>query len=159
MPTIPLWLIPSKGHVASVTLTPQAVSSGGTLSDGTAVVLTGRLSGLSTNLQSEKAEINTITSSRQNSVIVSDGFSVTVAVLKVNDGTNVDPLITALKAADIFKLSWTEGTVAGEIKTYTLYVSRTSYTANIQGRGEVIAEFSGDSVDVGAADFYKVVTA
>lgn len=157
MPTIPIWLIASKGHVHTVSITPQSATLGVLADIGSAVILTGRLSGIDTNLQSEKAEINTITSPRQNSVVLSDGFSISMAILRVNNGTDIDPLLTAFRAAEYFKLSWVEGTVAGFINTYTAYVSRTSMNWNVQGRGEVIATFSGDSIDVGSADFFKVL--
>lgn len=155
--TIPDWFIPSKGHLTNVTLTPQ-VNTNGTLSDGTSVVLTGRLSRINVDLSPEKSEINAITSPRHNNVVLGDGWHIDIAVLKANgSATNNGPLRDACLASDIFKLSWVEGTIAGKIQTITAYGSRGTYNSDIGGRGEVMESLGFDSVDTGAADFFKVV--
>jgi hypothetical protein len=156
---IPLWLIASKGGVRNVTITPQSVNaSTGALTDGTPVVVTARLRGLGLDMTPEKAEINSVTSPRQNSVVISDGFTFRLEVLKVNNQTNViDPLRAAILAADVFKLSWVEGPGATTTsQTVTCYGSRGPYSMSVQGRGEVMAELSFDSVDPGSADFFTV---
>lgn len=156
MPTIPDWLIVSKGHLTAVVLTPQT-NTNGVLADGTPVTLTGKLSSLGADLTPEKSEVNTITSPRHNNIVIGDGFQIRIAVLKVNGGGDVDPLRTAILSNDVFKLSWQEGLVTPNINTVTCYASRGPYSFDAAGRGEVIATLSFDSVDPGAADFFKVV--
>lgn len=159
--TMPDWFIPSKGHLTTVVITPQ-VNTGGVLTDTTPVfTVTARLSRLNVALTPDKQMINTITSPRDNNVVLGDGWHIDVAALKINGGSGtgngVDQLRAASLVADYFKLSWVEGTVAGRIETITCFASRGEYGADIASRGEVVAALGFDSVDVGATDFFKVV--
>lgn len=166
---VPDWFVTAKGHLTSLTLTGQTETisvSGNTLADGTAVILSGRLSSFGVQLSPVKSNINTITSPRGNNVVIEDNFSLQIDVLKVNGGTNVDALrrmilghsgTGAAVGYNHFKVSWVEGTLATMIDTITCYGSRGEYSFNAGGKAEVIASLSIDCVDPGAADFFTVV--
>lgn len=166
---VPDWFVTAKGHLTNLVLTGQTQtisSAGNTLTDDVSVTLTGRLSSFGVTVSPTKAQISSITSPRQNMVVIDDGFSVHLDVLKVNGGVNVDVLrrmiatFTGTGAAlgyDYFSLSWVEGLVTGQIDTIKLYGSRGEYQSNIQGKGEVIASLGLDCVDPGQADFFKIV--
>lgn len=153
MASIPLYQLGK--HLVAITITPQNVSTAGVLSDGTPIscVATRRSMGL--DFQPEKSEINHGGSTRHNNVVLADGYSYNIEVLKVNNGNDPAPLKTAYLAYDIFKVSWTEGTGTSQ-KVNTIYGSRGAAGDRYDGRGEVIFTFAIDCVDVGASDFYTL---
>lgn len=161
--SVPDWFIPSKGHLTTITITPQT-NTAGALADTTPVyTVTAILSRLNVSLTPDKQMINTITSPRDNNVILGDGWHIDIAALKIATGSGsagggVDKLRAAFLANDIFKLSWVEGT-GTHTETITCYGSRGEYGADISGRGEVVAALGFDSLDTGATEFFKVVIA
>lgn len=149
MATIPLWLLGR--HLAALSITGQAVSAGGVLSDsGSAVNLLAKSSGIDHSITPTKAEINSLNSTRENNVILSDGYSLNLSVLMVNDGTDPSPLRTLVESFDVLKVVITKGT-GGSAKTYTGYFTRGVYSESMQGRGQVIASLALDGVDAGAS--------
>jgi hypothetical protein len=137
--------------LATVLVTPQIVSTLGALSDTTPVAtITTMMRELQLALDAGKEEISAITSTKRNSVVVDDGFSLNLTILKVNNGSDPNPLRLAITTADIFKVSWTEGS-GGSQKSHTLYASRGSLSEGFSGKGSQIASLSFDSVDAGTA--------
>lgn len=147
MPNIPLWQLGR--HLTSVVITGQNVGTSGALTDSTSsATLTAKINGLDEALTPTKQEINALNTTRENNVVVSDGFSFNLNILKVNDGTDPNPLRTLITNFDYFKLVFVQGT-GGSAKTTTAYSSRNAMNASFQGRGSQIATLALDSVDTG----------
>ena len=149
MAAIPLY---QRGRdLVSVVLTGQTVGTAGALSDSTAVVtLTAVMNGFDESLTPTKAEINALNTTRENNVVLSDGFTMNFSVLKVNNASDPSPLRAVITSFDVFKAVITQGTGASA-RTETAYGSRGSYSESFQGRGQQVASLSLDSVDAGTA--------
>lgn len=145
----------SKGGISAVVITPQTVDANGGLSDTTPVATcTAVLKSLNLELAAEKENISASTSPRANHVVIEDDIRFSVSILKVDDGSDPDPLLSALAASEIFKLTFTEGSASGSVKVRTFYGSRGSYSAAVEGKGSVMGTLSFDAVDVGGTDFF-----
>jgi len=138
-------------HLTSVVITPQTVAASGTLTDGTGVTITTTIDSISETFAALNEEIAAVNSTRTNPVRVADSIAISIAVIKVNNGTDVNPLLTLILSNDIFKIVWTEGTVSTFAKTKTLYATRGTLQSGIQGRGKQIATLDFESVDAGSA--------
>ncbi len=139
-------------HLTAVTFTPQTVAANGTLSDGTPITLTAVMDSLGLSLQANTEEISAVNSARQNNVGLDDGASLSLSIIRVNNGTDPAPLRTAVGTNDIFKVAYTEGT-GTSAKVVTGYYQRSSYEDGIQGKGKQIATLSLIPVDAGASTF------
>jgi len=137
-------------HLTSVIITPQTVAANGTMTDGTPVTVTTTMESISETFSAVNEEIAAVNSTRTNPVRVADSISVSIAVIKVNNGTDVNPLKTLIMSYDIFKVAWTEGTVSSFAKTTTIYGTRGTLSSGIQGRGKQIATLDFESVDAGS---------
>lgn len=156
MATIP---VPQLGKdLTAVALIPQAVSAAGVLSDGTSVNLLAKMRGLRLSTTVERTEINAMNTTRQNEVILSTGRSLSLDIFLVNNGTDPNPLETAIESADYFKVTWTVGSATGSIEAYTFYGVRGSLELNLEGRGEHIASLELGPVDIGAAQVSRSVS-
>ena len=138
-------------HLTSVVITPQTVASNGTMTDGTSVTITTTIDSIQETFAAVNEEIAAVNSTRTNPVRVADSASVSIAIIKVNNGSDVNPLKTLVMNSDIFKIAWTEGTVSTKAKTTTIYGTRGTLQSGIQGRGKQIATLDFESVDAGAA--------
>jgi hypothetical protein len=158
------WLRVAKGGLSNVTVVGQTLSAPDgsglvTLSDnGSGVTCTGRLKTLRPEFQPQTEEISAITSPRDNHMVVSDGFTLDLEILMVDNGVDTDPLETLWNAHDVFKITWREGSVTGGRKTKTAYFTRGPRGADFSGKGQVIARANFLNVDPGATDFYVVAT-
>ena len=140
-------------HLISCVVTPQTVAANGAVSDTTPVAtISAKMRALRNTLRATNEEISPLNSTRDNMVRTSDGHSLSLDVLKVNDGTDASPLRTLFMAADILKVSWTEGTGASQ-KVVTGYYTRGEYNDGFEGKGGTIASLTLDPVDVGANTF------
>ena len=158
MATIPKWLVVSKGGLATVVVTPQTITSGGVLGDGTAITVTAKLSSLGKQMSPTKKNIKAITSARDHSVVVSDSISMKLSVLYVDNGSNPEPLETALTLYDVFKLTYTVGQHTSGRKAVTLYASRGTYDMAADDEGEIIGTLNFDSVDAGADTYGEALS-
>lgn len=105
--------------------------------------------GLSLNESPEVTEINAANTGQRNMVVVSDGWDLSLSIYKVNNTRDPNPFIAMISYFDRFLVVWTEGTVAGSIKTFSFYGLRGSPTNPLEGRGEQIASFNLQPIDVG----------
>lgn len=135
-------------HLTSVILTGQTVGTAGALTDSTAATLTAVVNGLDQALTPTKEVIMPLNSTREHSVVVSDGFTFNISVLKVNNASDPDPLRTLITSFDVFKLTFIEGT-GGSQRTTVGYTSRGAIQESFQGRGSQIASLALDSIDAG----------
>lgn len=158
MATIPKWLVVSKGGLATVVVTPQTVAANGGTTDGTAITVTAKLSSLGKQMSPTKKNIKAITSARDHSVVVSDSISMKLSVLYVDNGTNPEPLETALLSNDVFKISYTVGQHTSGRKAVTLYASRGTYDMAADDEGEIIGTLNFDSVDAGSDTYAEAIT-
>jgi hypothetical protein len=136
-------------HLTAVTLTPQTVAADGTLSNGTPVTLTAVVDSLQDDLNANTEEISAVNSTRQNNVVLDDGASLQLAVIRVNNGTDPAPLRTAFGLTDVFKVAYTEGT-GSSAKVITGYYTRSSVSGGFQGKGKQIGTFAFIPVDAGS---------
>ena len=148
MATVPLWLLGK--HLTSVIITPQVVSSAGVFSDGTPVTLTTYMTGIGLQLNPQVEEINALNTVRENEVILSDGASLELEIIRVNNTGDPAPLRTLVLASDFFKVVYIEGT-AGSQRTVTFYGHRGAYSDGFRGRGQSIANLQLGPIDIGAA--------
>lgn len=154
MPAIPLYQLGK--HLISLTVDGATVGASGTLTAaGSPVQVSSKFKSFGLDLSPEKAEINTSNSVRHNNVVLADGWSLDLSVLKVNDATDPSPLRTLCLAYEYLKIVIQTGTGASA-RTITLWGSRGAYSEGIEGRGEQIANLRIDSADVGATDFFAV---
>jgi hypothetical protein len=138
-------------HLTAVTITPQTVSAAGVFSDTTPVInALATIENIALDLTANLEEISALTSVRDNNVITSDAYSISLQVFKVNGSTDPDKLKNAFFTADYFKIAYTEGTVSGGIKTTTAYAVRGNYSGGFQGKGKQIATASFMCVDAGS---------
>jgi hypothetical protein len=121
------------------------------MTDGTSVTITTTIDSIQETFAAVNEEIAAVNSTRTNPVRVADSASVSIAIIKVNNGSDVNPLKTLVMNSDIFKIAWTEGTVSTKAKTTTIYGTRGTLQSGIQGRGKQIATLDFESVDAGAA--------
>lgn len=145
-------------NLTTFVLTPQTISTSagtvGQLADTTPVLtVTAVLESMRSTLRAQKEEISPSTSTREHSVNIADGQSLRLDIIEVNNGTDPTPLNTAVMVTDIFKVSWTIGTITGFIKTKTGYYSRGDYEDGQAGKGKQIASLTLDPVDAGASSF------
>ena len=148
MPTIPVWLLGK--NVTAVSITGQALT-GATLADsGSAVALLAKTQGINHSITPELQEINSMNSTRQNNVILSDGFQFTINCLMVNDGTDPAPLRTLVNTFDYLKVVFTKGS-GGSAETYTAYCVRGAYNEDMQGRGAGICSLVLEAIDAGSS--------
>ena len=147
MPTIPLWMLGR--HLVSVVLVGQNTSTAGALTDSTrTATLTAVVNGLDHARTPTKAEINALNTTREHNVVLSDGFTLNLNILQVNNGSDPSPLSTLTFTDDYFKATFVKGT-GGSAKTTTMYLSRGAYNEGFQGRGSQIASLALDSIDTG----------
>lgn len=152
MATIPIWM--TSKHISGVVLTPQTVSGVGLLADTTPVAtLTPRLLSLDDQSEPQHDEINPITSGRLNNVVIADGWRVKIESLLTATTADPDLFMTAVLAADIFKLAYVLGTVAGGIRTKVIYGVRGTKGLTTNGRSALKSSLDLLCVDVGATDF------
>jgi len=138
-------------HLTSVVITPQSVAANGTMTDGTPVTVTTTIDSIQETFAAVNEEIAAVNSTRTNPVRVADSVGLSIAIIKVNNGSDVNPLKTLVLNYDIFKVAWTEGTVTSFAKTTTIYGTRGTLQSGIQGRGKQIATLDFESVDAGSA--------
>lgn len=156
------WLRVAKGGLSNVTIVGQTLAAPDVngmvaLSDnGSGITVTSRLKGLRPESQPLTEEISAATSPRENHVVISDGFTLDIDILMVDNGVDVDPIETLWNAHDIFKITWREGSVTGGKKTKTAYFTRGPRGADFSGKGQVIARCQFLNIDPGSADFYVV---
>lgn len=150
MATVPLHQLGK--HYVSGVLTPQSVSTAGVLADvaTAAVTITAVINQSTVRLTPEHEEINALNTTRRNQVITSDGATVSLSVLKVNNGGDPTPLRTAVYAYDYFKYTQIEGT-GGSARTTTAYFTRGEYSDGFQGRGQQVASLELVECDPGTS--------
>lgn len=151
---MPIPLFQLGRHLVSVVLTPQTIGTAGALSDGTPVTLTTVMSGLDESLTGVLENVSALNATRANNMKTEDDFEVTFRILKVNNSSDPNPLVTAMLAADVFKYTYTEGT-GGSAKTTTAYGQYSSMRTGFQGKGGQIAELTLNQVDNGTATYVR----
>lgn len=147
--------IPQRGrNLYTVVLTPQTVGTAGALSDGTPITLSAKIDGLSEDHQAALENISALNSTRAHNLVIEDDMTITFRILKVNDNTDPNPLITAALTSDVFKAVWTQGD-NGSAKTVTAYGSRENVSDAFEGKGKQIASLSLRQVDNGTATYAR----
>lgn len=158
MPAIKQYAIVAKGGLSAVVITPQSVAANGTVTDGTPITITTVLASIQHELVTEKKEVSAITSARTNTVNVADGFTWSCSVITVDNGSDPEPLETALFSADVFKISWQVGSKTGSRKVRTIYASRGNYSDGAQDKAEMMGTLTFDAVDAGADTYVRALT-
>lgn len=149
MATIPLFQV-GKNLISGV-LVGQLVSTVGVLADSTSTAtISAVYEGLAYDWTVENEEINALNTIRQNMVPLADGVNMNLSVLKVNNGTDPQPLRTLFQTYDYFKFTSVEGT-GGSAKTSVGYYSRAGYNDGWSGRGKQIASLNLAPIDIGSA--------
>lgn len=141
MPTIPVWAI---GQQVAITLTPQTVASGGALTDGTPVTLTGHIREGSLETSTDLEEISPMDALRRNMVPTTVGTRVTLTELLVKNGTNL--IAAAAAVGSYFKVVITRGAQA-----FTFYGVLAGYREQYQ-RGALTGELTLEMIDPGTAN-------
>lgn len=154
MASIPLFQIGQ--DLISMTIDTVTVGATGTLTDDVAVTtVTGTIQEIGIAPEAVLEEISPMNATQRNHVKIIDDISYTLSVLKVNDGTDPNPLFAKFLTKDIFKLVWTEGTGASATVN-TAYVIRQAWADGLSGKGQQIGTFTFAQIDAGASSFTRV---
>lgn len=146
-------------HLTAVAITPaSAVAADGAITWGTAVNFVTVIDNISVNADAQKAMIKPSNSQRRHNVVINDGFSVSLSALRLNNGGSSNLGLDLIKAADYFKVTFTQGTATNSINAYELHCSRTALSFGQDGEGEQMINLTLDNVDTGSGNFLKVTT-
>jgi len=135
-------------HLGSCVLTGQNVAEDGILSNGDSVIVTVDVTSLSVQTAPKREEINGANSTRENEVILAEGDTLDIEVLRVNDGTVADKLRALCRAYDYILVEWVEGTGASQ-NACAFYGVRGPNTSSFRGRGASMGTLSLGPCDIG----------
>jgi hypothetical protein len=159
-------------HVTLCSIAPCTVSSAGLITAGTAVDLAqisnsvpvGVLMGISFSRALMSEEINAMHTTRENMVNYGDGWSATIEIFKINNGSDPNPLYTAIQGVagatqtDYLEIIWVVGTVAGSIATHTFLGIAGEFTDGGQGRASQKSTLALGPVDAGIVQYSVTYT-
>ena len=143
--------------VVSVTFRRQSLS-GVTLADaGSDIALATTWENLSPELHDILQETNNGGATRENYIKLKSGFSFSVTYLITHEGSDPDPLLTALLTGSMYKITYVHGTVSGSVVTTTMYARFESHTPPVQGQGAVRATATFKCIDTGSGFYTRAV--
>lgn len=121
--------------LTAVTITPET-ESGGTLTDGTPVSLSGHCRSVRLSYQKNTENIMSVEDTHENHVPIYDGFTVTVTELVLLAGS---ALPADVMTYDYYKIQWTQGA-----NLVTAWGVCTGFDMGVDGQGSqtITATFS-----------------
>lgn len=153
MASIPIFQIGQ--NLTAMTIDTVSVSATGTLTaDVDVTTVTGTIMEVGLAPEAVLEEISPMNATQRNHVKIIDDITYTLSVLKVNDGTDPNPLFAKFLTKDIFLLVWTEGTGASAT-TYTAFVIRQAWSDSVSGKGQQIGTFTFAQIDAGASSIVR----
>lgn len=143
--------------VVAVTFRRQT-RSGVTLSDaGSDIALATTWENLSPELHDILQETNNGGATRENYIKLKSGFSFSVTYLLTHEGSDPDPLLTALLVGNKYKITYVIGTATGNVVTTTMYAQFESHSQPVQGQGAVRATVTFKCLDVGSGFYTRAI--